>query len=80
MPVAAPVTRAVFPLMNMSHFLKHGGKLKRKTPRRENSECRTGEFIPIDTLHTSAPCFSYTDFNKTLSYYTYDVFCARVNR
>jgi len=23
MPVAAPVTRAVFPLMNMSHFLKH---------------------------------------------------------
>jgi hypothetical protein len=28
MPVAAPVTRAVFPLMNMSHFLKHGGKFK----------------------------------------------------
>jgi hypothetical protein len=23
MPVAAPVTRAVFPLMNMSHFLKY---------------------------------------------------------
>ena len=23
MPVAAPVTRAVFPLMNMSHLLKH---------------------------------------------------------
>jgi len=24
MPVAAPVTRAVFPLMDISHFLKHG--------------------------------------------------------
>jgi hypothetical protein len=45
MPEAAPVTRAVFPLMNMSHFLKHGGKFNRSSPNRETSEGRKREFI-----------------------------------
>jgi hypothetical protein len=31
MPVAAPVTRAVFPLMNMSHLLEHGVSSNDKT-------------------------------------------------
>jgi len=30
--VAAPVTRAIFPLMNMSHFLKHLVSSNNKRP------------------------------------------------
>jgi hypothetical protein len=45
MPVAAPVTRAVFPLMGMSYFLKQGGKLNRQSLRKETPESRTHKFL-----------------------------------
>jgi len=36
--------------------------------------------FPTYALHTSVLHSSDTDFNITLSFYTYDVCCARINR
>ena len=55
-----------------------------KRPGEQTLKVVQVKFIPIHTLHTSAPSFSDTDFNTTLSFYTYVytflyIFCARVN-